>query len=185
MRRALLACLSVALLPSIASACWAEAAQRYGVSADLLYAVARTESNLNPQAVNRGHFARTHTYDIGLMQINSGHLATLARYGITEADLYDPCTNIAVGAWLLAGSFARLGVSWDAVGAYNAACTALRGSECASARSAYAWRVYQRLPNRAPNSPRAPGGPSANGSVRAVAVASAMSPGLMATRVSP
>ena len=52
----------------------------------------------------------------------------MATLGISESDLLEPCTNIKVGAWLLADSFARRGVSWDAVGAYNAAMLALDGS---------------------------------------------------------
>ena len=126
-------------------ACWQEAAQRYGVSAQLLYAIARVESGLDPAAVNRSHRSRTGSYDIGLMQINSSHLRTLSRYGIREADLYNPCTNIHVGAWLLADSFSRNGTSWDAVGAYNAACTQLKGAACRMARVKYAQGVYQAL----------------------------------------
>ena len=126
-------------------ACWEQAAQRYGVSAQLLYAIARVESGLNPVAINRSHHARTGSYDIGLMQINSSHLPTLARYGIGERDLHEPCMNIHVGAWLLADSFSRNGLTWDAVGAYNAACTRLRGAACQSVRAAYARRVYQQL----------------------------------------
>ena len=135
----------LATAPTWARACWEDAAQRYGVSADLLYAVARVESNLNPLAVNRSHLRRTRSYDIGLMQINSDHLSALSRHGIKEADLFDPCTNIRVGAWLLADSFSRRGATWDAVGAYNAACSHLKEEACVKARAQYAWRVYHQL----------------------------------------
>ncbi|NJD34799.1 MAG: lytic transglycosylase domain-containing protein, partial [Betaproteobacteria bacterium] len=60
-------------LPALA--CWDDAAQRYQVSSALLYAIARTESGLNPLAIGRnGNGSR----DIGLMQINSAWLPTLA-----------------------------------------------------------------------------------------------------------
>ena len=136
----------LATAPTWARACWEEAAQRYGISADLLYAVARVESNLNAQAVNRSHLRRTGSYDIGLMQINNRHLSVLSRHGISESDLFDPCTNIQVGAWLLSDLFSRNGTTWDAVGAYNAACSQLKGKACARARAQYAWRVYHQLP---------------------------------------
>lgn len=142
----LLLSIALATAPAVSQACWREAAQTWGVPADLLYAIAKVESSLTPQAVNRSHMARSGTYDIGLMQINSTHLPVLARYGISESDLFDACTNLQVGAWLLAHNFARWGHSWEAIGAYNASCTQLKGAACRKARSSYAWRVYQHLP---------------------------------------
>lgn len=167
----------LATAPACAQACWETAAQRHGISADLLYAIAAVESKWNPKAVNRAHFARTGSYDIGLMQINSRHLPKLSRYGITEANLYEPCTNLDVGAWLLSDLFARHGLSWDSVGAYNAACTQLKGEACTRARAHYAWKVYRRLPGATGSPARhiAPVRPPVLGA----------SPMLLAVRVSP
>ena len=134
-RSAATAIFALCLEPSLASACWEEAGERYGVSSQLLYAMARVESSLNPAALNKSHRKETGSYDIGLMQINSSHLPRLARHGLNEADLYDPCTNMQVGAWLLADEFSRHGVSWEGVGAYNAACSQLRGKDCRVARA--------------------------------------------------
>ena len=117
-----------------AHACWEDAASRYRVNSTLLYAIARTESGVNPAAIGRN---RNGSRDIGLMQINSTWLDTLARHGIHEADLFDPCTNLHVGAWILAHNFHRHGYTWEAVGAYNATRPALR--------SAYVSKVRRQL----------------------------------------
>jgi soluble lytic murein transglycosylase-like protein len=130
-------------LPS--QACWQDAAARYGVDARLLLAIAQQESSLNPEAINRSHAARTGSIDIGLMQINSRWLPILARYGIRASNLLDPCTNLQVGAWILAQAFRRYGVTWEAVGAYHAGCSELRPPECAAMRTRYATAVYRRL----------------------------------------
>ncbi len=131
----------VLIAASPAHACWDEAATRYGVSPELLYAIARTESGLNPQAIGRN---RNGSRDIGLMQINSAWLPALAAHGISERDLFDPCTSIQVGAWILAGNVQRLGYTWEAVGAYNAASPDLR--------RAYTVKVRRHLPRTASRS---------------------------------
>lgn len=118
-----------------------------GVNARLLWAMAKVESSHSPQAMNRGHLGRTDSYDIGLMQINSRWLPTLAKYGITETNLKHPRTSIEVGAWILRDLFKRHGQSWEAVGAYNAACTQLKGDECRKARDLYIGKVKQALVN--------------------------------------
>src|SRR5579862_9197037 len=115
-------------------ACWEQAGNRYQLDPALLYAIARTESGLNPAARHRN---RDGSFDIGLMQINSAWLPTLAQYGISEHDLWEPCTNIHVGAWVLAQKIKQLGMSWEAVGAYNATTP--------YKRTHYAWKVYANL----------------------------------------
>lgn len=137
--RSAIAGLTLALCTAPASACWEEAAAHYGVNVHLLYAIAKTESGLNPNAVNRKNV--NGSYDIGLMQINSSWLPTLRKHGIDEQQLYDPCTSIQVGAWILAGNMRRLGTTWEAVGAYNARNAALRIK--------YAWKVYRNIPRDA------------------------------------
>jgi soluble lytic murein transglycosylase-like protein len=149
-------------------ACWDGAAQRYQINARLLYAIAKCESDMRPGVVNRSHRARTGTYDIGLMQINSSNLQRLGAYGIDEQQLYDACTNIHVGAWILADKIQRYGLSWEAVGAYNAACSELKGKDCAAARSRYAWCVYRNLSPVA-HMPSAAMHPSARESVPVIA----------------
>jgi soluble lytic murein transglycosylase-like protein len=123
------------LFSANAAACWEEAGARYGVNPYLLYAIAKTESSLNPKAVNRN---KNGSYDIGLMQINSSWFPTLRRYGVDEQQLYEPCTSIHVGAWILAQNMQRMGNSWDAVGAYNSTKPDIRLN--------YARRVYKNLP---------------------------------------
>ena len=163
--------------PGAVLACWDEAAARYRINPDLLYAIARCESGLRPAVVNRSHRARTGTYDIGLMQVNSSHLARLGTFGITERELFEACTNIQVGAWILADNIQRHGFSWEAVGAYNAACTELKGSACAAARSKYAWCVYRQLPKASTPGTGTPGPASRTRAARVMPI--------IATRVGP
>lgn len=144
--RALTVLLALAMPLSASGNCWEEAGRRYDILPAYLYGIAQVESSLDPAALNARHFAKTGSYDIGLMQINSRNLKALAKHGITEADLYVPCTSIMVGAWILRQAMNRYpGDMWQAVGAYNASCSQLKGRDCQAARSRYAWKVYRAM----------------------------------------
>ena len=146
LRRTLAALPAAILCASAASAsCWEAAGARYGIHPWLLAAIAKVESGFDPSAVNSSHVARTGSVDLGLMQINSTWLPVLARHGITRERLFDPCTSITVGAWILAELFARYGVTWEAIGAYNAACVRLDPAACSARRAIYARRVEAAL----------------------------------------
>ena len=96
--------------------CFEEAGAKYGISPDLLWAIAKVESSFNPLAINRSN--RNGSYDFGLMQINSSW------YRVLGDDLWqklaDPCVNVYVGAWVLAQCMQEYGYTWQAVGCYNA-----------------------------------------------------------------
>ena len=114
----------LALLPSVSSAwCFDEAAARFKVDARLLRDIALIESGMQPNAVGVN---KDGSEDIGVMQINSSWLTKLGRYEITRQDLFDPCVNVHVGAWVLAHNIAQYGATWRAVGAYNARSEAKR-----------------------------------------------------------
>ncbi|WP_322074716.1 lytic transglycosylase domain-containing protein [Burkholderia cepacia] len=103
--------------------CIDSAAAYHGVNAALVRSIVAVESNFSPIAHNVN---RNGSEDIGLMQINSSWLPMLHRYGITRASLFNACVNAYVGTWILSQNIARLGLNWQAVGAYNAATPALR-----------------------------------------------------------
>lgn len=165
--RIALAALMLALVPpSAVASCWETAGARHGVHPWLLAAIAKVESGFDPRAVNATHAARTGSVDLGLMQINSSWLPVLARHGITREALLDACTSIAVGAWILADLFARHGVTWEAVGAYNAACVRIERAECTARRAGYARKVEAALRELAGTRRVAPPGPRAPRVVR-------------------
>lgn len=80
-------------------------------------AIAKVESGFNPKAI--GPKNKNGTFDVGMMQINSGWFDTLEKYGIKPGHLTNACTNIFVGAWILSNNVRRYGKTWQAIGAYN------------------------------------------------------------------
>lgn len=114
-----LALLAVLLVPVASKAtCWEHAAHRYGVDPSLLKAIAWKESRGWTNAV--GPQLPDGNRAIGLMQINSIHLPTLAQFGIRREHLFDACVSQHVGAWVLAHCMTRFGAKWKAVGCYYA-----------------------------------------------------------------
>lgn len=99
------------------AACFDDAAKRYQIPVELLKAISTVESNGNPNAINRN---KGGSVDYGHMQVNDWWLPKLAAYGITKENITDPCINTNVGAWILAQSIASHGLTWKAIGAYNA-----------------------------------------------------------------
>lgn len=97
-------------------ACINQAAITYHVPAILIISVLKTEGGRNGTI----HRNRNGSYDLGVMQINTRWLPTLAQFGISaEAVRYNPCSNVNVGAWILAGSIAGSNEMWRGVGDYN------------------------------------------------------------------
>jgi len=93
-----------------------EAGEYFGIDPRLLWSIAKVESNLNPNAINTN---ANGTEDIGIMQINTVHLPTLAKHGISKDDLFNPRINIFVGAWVLQRCFKKHGFTKNAVTCYN------------------------------------------------------------------
>ena len=82
--------------PYVCAFCFEEAGEKYGVSPQLLWAIAKTESHFNPSAVN---YNRNGSFDYGLMQVNSSWYGELGRERWMR--LGDACYNVQVGAWIL------------------------------------------------------------------------------------
>ncbi len=131
-------CFSTASNASDLGGCFKAASDRYGVPEWLLWSVAKVESDYNPRAYNVN---TNGSADIGLMQINTGWLPTLRKYGIEREHLWDACTSIQIGAWVLAQNVRAHGWNWKAIGAYNA--------KSEGKRNKYAWKIY-RAANHVP-----------------------------------
>jgi soluble lytic murein transglycosylase-like protein len=117
---------------SVFAFCFEEAGNEYGISSNLLEALARTESGMNPKAMN---INTNGSYDMGLMQINSYWLIPL----VLDKDKLtsDPCYNVMIGARILKYCIGRFGYNWEAVGCYNA--TSL------NKKMSYSWKVFRSL----------------------------------------
>jgi len=94
--------------------CFEEAGREYGVAPQLLWGIAKHESNMNPAAVN---YNTDGSYDFGLMQINSSWAKVLGAERWNS--LGDACTNVKTGAWVLRQCIDQYGYNWKAIGCFN------------------------------------------------------------------
>lgn len=106
-----------------ATDCFDAAAAYQHVNPMVLRAIAWQESHNRADAT---HVNANGSVDYGVMQINTIHLPTLARYGIGREALMSPCKNIYIAAWQLRRQILKYGNTWAAVGAYHSATPALR-----------------------------------------------------------
>ena len=121
---------------SVYADCLEQVADRFGQNRDLLRSIAWNESHYHANAMHRNADG---SYDIGFMQINSTHLPWLKSRGIDERALYDTCTNIWVGTYILTQFQHEYGRTWRAVGAYGAGDR----QDHDSARANYAARIQR------------------------------------------
>ncbi|MBI3593219.1 MAG: lytic transglycosylase domain-containing protein, partial [Nitrospirae bacterium] len=112
--------------------CFEEAGRAYGINPLLIEGIAKTESNLNPKALNKN---QNGSVDMGLMQVNSFWIKAL---GLSPHELIsDPCYNTMAGTRILRECINRLGYTWEAVGCYNA--------KSMNKKVAYSWKIFNKL----------------------------------------
>jgi len=127
---------------AIAEDCWQKAAKEHKVPARILKAIASVESSFRPDAYEQLDDSES----IGLMQINSFWFDLLEEKGIHQSELWEPCTNISVGAWILAQEIERYGYNWISIGSYNAgAYTQKTKGKKLKLYAKYAEKVYRAL----------------------------------------
>lgn len=102
--------------PPLTLSCWESAGEEFGVDPFMLYSLAVVESSLNDGALNINGDSN---YDVGIMQINSFWFDHLHEIGLEKKDLWDRCSNIRAGAWILRKNVDQYGNKWRAIGSYH------------------------------------------------------------------
>lgn len=95
--------------------CIAQTAKRFNLPEALLRSVLEVESG----KVGELRVNKNGTYDIGPMQINSSWLNKFSTHVTKEQILYNGCTNIQVGAWILRYNIDKAGNIWQGIGNYH------------------------------------------------------------------
>ena len=133
--------------------CFKKASRFYNVSEKILRAIAKTESDYHPYAVNvrgKAHYFKNlysaikyvdnhkRQYpDIGLMQVN---ISWFHRLKINWKYGFNPCYSIFIGAYVLRKKINKYGENWKGIAAYHSASP--------YKNVMYAWSLYKNLPRR-------------------------------------
>ncbi|MFP3637922.1 lytic transglycosylase domain-containing protein [Paraburkholderia sp. SIMBA_054] len=112
--------------------CFDDAAAFHNVNPTILRAISIVESGNKPYAVNRNSNG---SVDYGQMQINSIHLPELARYHMSQEDLFDGCKSIYTGAWILRKGIDKYGNTWAAIGSYHSSTPYYRDQYAAKVKA--------------------------------------------------
>ena len=104
------------LINDVPLPCINQAAIHYLIPAPLIIAVLKTENGKNGMASQN----KNGTVDLGVMQINSSWLPTLAHFGYTAKDVqFNRCKNVDAGAWILSSEMKSTASIWRGVGDYH------------------------------------------------------------------
>lgn len=107
--------LTNSIVSPVTEHCITETSKRFSLPEMLLKSVLAVESG----KVGEIRLNKNGTYDIGPMQINSSWLDKFKGYITKEDILYNGCTNIQVGAWILRYNIDKAGNVWQGVGNYH------------------------------------------------------------------
>lgn len=119
--------------------CWSDTSKRYNIPVPLLKCIVEKESNGDPLAIAKNPTS----FDIGFAQINQQWLPKLKEFDIKQEDLFNACTNLQVGAWILANNFKDYGYTWRAIGIYNAGTK--KDAKTEKRRIIYANKIFSCL----------------------------------------
>lgn len=110
----------VQLSASLRAECVAYAAERTDIHPLVIEAVIEVEGGQIGTISENGNG----THDLGIMQLNTINLPLIQRHfprvGWREL-VFNPCVNIAVGAWFLKRKITEAGSLWTGVGNYHSA----------------------------------------------------------------
>lgn len=140
--------LILAMKTASAANCWDMAAQKYSVDAWLLLSIGWVESKLTSGISSQNSNG---TKDFGLMQINTIHVPTYEKLGISQHELqYDTCKNIYAAARHLRIGLDRFGHNIDGIGAYHSYTPKLRRAYGRKVLEAYEMLVQKHYVQKEP-----------------------------------